>query len=158
MRVGIGFDFHRFASGRKLVLGGVEIEHGMGLEGHSDADVLLHAVCDALLGAAGLEDIGHFFPDTDLRYKDISSVELLGRVREQVEGAGYEIENVDCMLLMETPRIAPYRERMKQTIAAALGVGVSQVAVKATTMERCGTIGRGEGVAAQAVASLRIKN
>ena len=158
MRVGIGFDFHRFARGRKLVLGGVEIEHEMGLEGHSDADVLLHALCDALLGAAGLEDIGHFFPDTDPRYKGISSVELLRRVKEQVERAGYEIENVDCTLLMEAPRIAPHREKMKQTIAAALGVGVSQVAVKATTMERCGTIGRREGVAAQAVAGLRIKN
>lgn len=155
MRVGIGFDFHRLVAGRKLILGGVEIPHDRGLEGHSDADALAHAICDALLGAAGLEDIGHYFPDTDPQYRNISSLELLRRVAATVRDRGFEIENVDSMLCLEAPRISPHREEMRRRIAAALGIAPSQVAVKATTLEGCGAIGRGEGIAAQAIAALR---
>lgn len=154
-RVGIGFDFHRLVTGRKLVLGGVEIDYVRGLEGYSDADVLIHAICDALLGAAGLEDIGYYFPDTDPQYKDIPSLELLRRVWAKVSDYGFEIENVDTTLLMEAPKISPYRDQMRQRIAMVLDILPSQVAVKATTMEGCGAIGRTEGIAAQAVANLR---
>jgi 2-C-methyl-D-erythritol 2,4-cyclodiphosphate synthase len=155
IRTGIGFDFHRLVAGRRLVLGGVEIEHPQGLHGHSDADVLLHAICDALLGAAGLEDIGHFFPNTDPKYRDISSLELLRDVGTKIRQLGFEVLNVDSTLLLEVPRIAPYREKMKQNIASALAISVSQVAVKATTMEQSGAIGRREGIAAQAIATLQ---
>ena len=158
MRIGIGFDFHRMASGRRLILGGVEIPFDRGLEGHSDADALAHAICDALLGAAGLDDIGHYFPNTDPRFKNISSLELLRQVAATIRGRGFEIENVDSMLCMEAPRIAPYREEMKANIASALNIAPSQVAVKATTMEGCGAVGRGEGIAAQAVAALKSRS
>ncbi len=157
IRTGIGFDFHRLVTGRKLILAGVEIPFGQGLEGHSDADVVLHAICDALLGAAGLEDIGHYFPDSDLRYKNISSLELLKQVSAKIHVCGFEVANIDSMLLMEAPKIAPFRERMKQNIASALNISVSQVALKATTLEGCGVIGRGEGIAAQAIATLTTK-
>ncbi|HEY3131126.1 MAG TPA: 2-C-methyl-D-erythritol 2,4-cyclodiphosphate synthase [Acidobacteriota bacterium] len=155
IRTGIGFDFHRLVSGRKLILGGVEIRYERGLEGHSDADVVLHAICDALLGAAGLEDIGYYFPDSDPRFKNISSLELLKQVAAKIHQYGFEVANIDSMLLMEAPRIAPFRQSMKQNIASALNISVSQVGLKATTFEGSGMIGRGEGIAAQAIATLR---
>ena len=155
IRTGIGFDFHRLVSGRKLILGGVEIPYERGLQGHSDADVVLHAICDALLGAAGLEDIGHYFPDSDPRFKGISSIELLKQVGAKIYECGFEVVNIDSTLLMEAPRVAPYREKMKQNIASALSIAVTQVALKATTLEGSGIVGRGEGIAAQAVATLK---
>ena len=154
-RTGIGFDFHRLVRGRRLVLGGVEIPHARGLQGHSDADVLLHAICDALLGAAGLEDIGHYFPDTDPRFAGVSSLQLLRQVASKIRACGYVVENIDSMLLMEAPRVTPYRSQMKHQIAGTLRISPSHVSVKATTLEGCGTVGRGEGIAAQAVATLR---
>lgn len=154
IRTGLGFDFHRLVPGRRLILGGVLIDYHKGLEGHSDADVLLHAICDALLGAAGLEDIGHYFPNTDPEFQDISSIMLVHRVVDEIRALGYTIINVDTMLWMEAPRVSPHRSQMKQRIAAALKVEVTQVSVKATTMEGCGVIGRGEGIAAQAVVTL----
>jgi 2-C-methyl-D-erythritol 2,4-cyclodiphosphate synthase len=152
---GIGYDCHRFAAGRRLVLGGVEIPHERGLEGHSDADVLTHAVIDALLGAAGLGDIGEHFPDTEERYRDADSLVLLETVLTTVIAAGFAVENVDCTVLMEAPRLGPHRQAIRERLARALGLGVTRVNVKATTGEGMGFIGRGEGVAALAVASLR---
>ena len=155
IRTGLGFDFHKLVPGRELILGGVAVPFERGLEGHSDADVLLHAVCDALLGAAGLEDIGYHFPNTDPRFKNISSLLLLQQVEALVSEAGFAIENIDVMLLMEAPRVAPYREQMRRQIARVLGLSPADVSIKATTLEGCGVIGRGEGIAAQAVATLR---
>jgi 2-C-methyl-D-erythritol 2,4-cyclodiphosphate synthase len=152
---GIGYDCHRLVEGRRLVLGGVEIPAERGLEGHSDADVLTHAVADALLGGAGLGDIGEHFPDTDERYRDADSLVLLEAVVTMVLAAGVEIENVDCTLLMEAPRLAPHREAIRERLATALGLAPGRVNVKATTGEGMGFIGRGEGVAALAVAGLR---
>jgi 2-C-methyl-D-erythritol 2,4-cyclodiphosphate synthase len=157
MRVGIGVDVHAFAGpedGRRLVLGGVEIPSESGLLGHSDADVLAHAVTDALLGAAGLEDIGHFFPDTDAAWKDADSIELLREVR-RIVGEGWEVANVDAVVVCERPKIRDHRAAMRENLAAALGVGVSQVGVRGTTSERLGFTGRGEGIAAQAVCLLQ---
>ncbi|HEY2931384.1 MAG TPA: 2-C-methyl-D-erythritol 2,4-cyclodiphosphate synthase [Acidobacteriota bacterium] len=154
IRTGIGFDFHRLVPGRRLILGGLPINSEKGLEGHSDADVLLHAICDALLGAAGLDDIGHYFPDTEPRFRGISSSKLVQEVAEKIRSLGYAIVNVDTMLWMEAPRVSPHRAEMKRRIAAALTIEASQVAVKATTMEGCGVIGRGEGIAAQAIVTL----
>jgi 2-C-methyl-D-erythritol 2,4-cyclodiphosphate synthase len=154
-RSGVGYDSHRFAEGRRLVLGGVEIPHERGLAGHSDADVLTHAVIDALLGAAGLGDIGEHFPDSDERYRDADSLALLGAVVTLVIAGGLEIENVDCTVVLETPRIGPHREEIRQCLAQALGLPVTHVNVKATTGEGIGFVGRGEGAAALAVASLR---
>jgi 2-C-methyl-D-erythritol 2,4-cyclodiphosphate synthase len=151
---GIGYDCHRFAAGRRLVLGGVEVPHELGLEGHSDADVLTHAVIDALLGAAGLGDIGEHFPDTDERYRDADSLELLETVLTTVIATGFEVENVDCTVLMETPRLGPHRQEIRERLALALNLPVGRVNVKATTGEGMGFVGRGEGVAALAVASL----
>jgi len=148
LRTGIGIDAHRFASGRRLVLGGVEVDHPEGLEGHSDADVLSHAIGDALLGAAGLEDIGHYFPDTDPQYKDISSLEILARVVELVRKRGCEVGNIDAVLILEQPRIAPYRERMREALAGALEIPVGDISVRGTTTEKMGFTGRGEGIAA----------
>ncbi len=152
---GIGYDCHRFATGRRLILGGVEIPHERGLEGHSDADVLTHAVIDALLGAAGLGDIGEHFPDTDERYRDADSFALLETVLTTVIAAGFEVENVDCTVLMEAPKLSPHRQAIRERLARALGLGATRVNVKATTGEGMGFVGRGEGVAALAVASLR---
>jgi len=154
MRVGIGYDIHRFAPGRRLVLGGVVLPYKKGLLGHSDADVVLHAVADALLGAVGAGDIGEHFPDTEERYKDISSLTLLRRVAGVLRRAGYRVGNVDVMLLLEAPRISAYRRRMRQNIAAALGVAAGRVSVKATTQEGVGAIGRNEAAAAYAVAAV----
>lgn len=153
-RSGIGYDVHRLVEGRRLVLGGVEIPHDRGLAGHSDADVLLHAIADALLGAAGLGDIGVHFSPEDSTWKDADSVDLLRRVAERVAGAGWSVENVDATLVAEAPRIRPHVDAMRQTIASALGVPLDAVSVKATTSEGIGFVGRGEGMAATAVCAL----
>ena len=143
LRTGIGMDAHRFAEGRRLVLGGVEIEHPLGLEGHSDADVLCHAIADALLGAAGLEDIGHYFPDSDPRWKDADSAVMLAEVARLVGEAGCIIGNVDAVVVAEEPTIAPHREAMRTRLAEALGVPVSAVSLRGTTTEGMGFAGRG---------------
>lgn len=152
MRVGQGFDVHALVAGRKLVLGGVEIAHDKGLAGHSDADVLLHAVCDALLGAAALGDIGRHFPDSDPRYQGADSRALLRDVARKLAAAGWHAVNVDATVIAQAPRIAPYLARMVANIAADLSMAPGTVNVKATTTERLGFAGRGEGIAAQAVA------
>jgi 2-C-methyl-D-erythritol 2,4-cyclodiphosphate synthase len=151
---GIGYDCHRFATGRRLVLGGVVIPHERGLEGHSDADVLIHAVIDALLGAAGLGDIGEHFPDTDERYRDADSIELLETVLTTVVAAGFEVENIDCTVLMEAPKLGPHRQAIRERLALALNLPIARINVKATTGEGMGFVGRGEGVAALAVTSV----
>jgi 2-C-methyl-D-erythritol 2,4-cyclodiphosphate synthase len=152
---GIGYDSHRLVPSRPLILGGIEIPHDRGLEGHSDADVLTHAVIDALLGAAGLGDIGEHFPDTDPRYRDADSIALLETVLTRVIAAGLEVVNVDCTLAMEAPKLGPRRQEIRERLAKALDLPLTRVNVKATTGEGIGFIGRGEGVAALAVASLR---
>lgn len=157
IRVGIGYDVHQFGPNRRLVLGGVKIPHPVGLVGHSDGDVLLHAICDALLGASGCGDIGKHFPDTAARYRGISSLQLLRRVRLIIERAGFVANNVDSTLLLERPRIAPYVARMRAGIAKALNIRPGVVSVKATTNERLGFVGRGEGCAAIAAVSVRPK-
>jgi 2-C-methyl-D-erythritol 2,4-cyclodiphosphate synthase len=155
-RIGQGFDVHALVVGRPLVIGGVTIPFERGLDGHSDADVLLHAVIDALLGAAALGDIGHHFPDTDERYRGADSAMLLGAAGKLVTGAGYVIENVDATIIAQAPRMAPHIPAMIERIASVLGVGRGQVNVKAKTTERLGFTGRGEGIAAEAIALLRI--
>jgi 2-C-methyl-D-erythritol 2,4-cyclodiphosphate synthase len=151
---GIGYDVHRLVPGRRLVLGGVEIPHELGLDGHSDADVLLHALCDALLGAAGLRDIGHYFPPGDSQWRGVDSRVLLRRVAELVAAEGWAVANVDIALVAERPRIGPHIDAMKQRIAADLGVAPARVGIKATTNEKLGFLGRGEGIAAMATALL----
>jgi 2-C-methyl-D-erythritol 2,4-cyclodiphosphate synthase len=156
MRVGLGVDVHAFATpdeGRRLVLGGVEIPSDRGLLGHSDADVLAHAIADALLGAAGLEDIGHYFPDTDERYRDADSIGVLREVRGLV-GRSWEVANVDAVVICERPKIRDHRDAMRKNLAAALGTEESRIGVRGTTTERLGFPGRGEGIAAQAVCLL----
>lgn len=155
MRVGIGYDIHRLAVGRKLWLGGVEIPAAAGLEGHSDADVVLHALMDSLLGAAALGDIGHHFPPDDERYRGAASLDLLARVRDLVSGQGFEVENVDVVVIAESPRVAPYTAEMRKRIAAVLGVSPNAVGIKATTNEGVGPEGRHEAISAHAVALLR---
>ena len=152
IRAGIGYDAHQFADGRRLILGGVEIPAAKGLLGHSDADVLVHAIADALLGALALGDIGKHFSDTDPQYKNISSIVLLKHVVGLIHSKQYRVSNVDSMLIMEQPKIAPYVEKMRNNIAAALSIPVECVSVKATTNETMGFIGRVEGAAAQAIA------
>ncbi len=154
VRTGLGIDTHAFAPDRALVLGGVEIPHEQGLAGHSDADVLTHAVIDALLGAAGLGDIGGYFPDTDPRFKDADSVELLRTVVASLGEHGFAIVNVDATVVLERPKLAPHREAIRDTLAAALGLARGSVNVKATTGEGIGFVGRGEGAAAMAVATV----
>lgn len=154
IRIGMGWDVHAFAEGRPLVLGGVTIPFDRGLLGHSDADVLCHALCDALLGAAALGDIGRHFPDSDPQYKGVSSLVLLGAVRDLIRQAGYGIVNVDVTVLAQKPKIAPYILPMRRTLAQALDVGEEAVSVKATTTEGLGFVGRQEGIAACAVALL----
>jgi len=154
VRVGLGVDFHRFAAGRRLVLGGVEIPFERGLEGHSDADVLTHAVCDALLGAAGLGDIGLHFPPGEPEFKDVSSLELLKRVAQRLRERGWVVENVDAVLVLEAPKVAPHLPQMKAKLAGALGGDPERVNLKATRPEGLGALGRGEGALAQAVALL----
>ena len=157
MRIGIGCDAHRFVSGRKLILGGVEVPYEKGLEGHSDADVLSHAITDALLGAAGLGDIGKLFPDTDERYKGISSLLILKKVSELLKNNGYIIQNIDTVVVLQNPKIARFYDEMRANISEALGVPVEKVSIKATTTEKMGFEGRGEGVSAQAAVLLEDK-
>jgi 2-C-methyl-D-erythritol 2,4-cyclodiphosphate synthase len=152
MRIGQGFDAHAFLAGRKLVIGGVEIPHHKGLEGHSDADVLLHAISDALLGAAALGDIGQHYPDTDPSYGGADSREILRATAKKVADAGYRIVNVDATIIAQAPRMAPHVARMIGNIAADLGLKPAAVSVKAKTTERMGFVGREEGIAAQAIA------
>ncbi|MEI8350748.1 MAG: 2-C-methyl-D-erythritol 2,4-cyclodiphosphate synthase [bacterium] len=157
IRTGIGFDIHRFSAGRKLILGGVEIPSPEGLEGHSDADVLCHALADALLGAIADGDIGQHFPNTDPRWKDADSVELLRQVVLRVKAKGFHVVNVDAMITAEKPKVMPYAQRMRERLAPVLGVTIDEVSVKATTMEGLGAIGRGEGIAVMAVATVARK-
>ncbi len=154
IRTGIGYDVHRFAAGRRLILGGVEIPSPLGLEGHSDADVLAHAIADACLGALGLPDIGHFFPPSDPAIEGISSMDILRRVRTEAERLGAALSHIDSTLIAEAPRIAPHLDAMKAAVGAALGLNPRQVGIKATTNEGLGFLGRGEGIAALAVATL----
>jgi 2-C-methyl-D-erythritol 2,4-cyclodiphosphate synthase len=154
IRTGIGYDRHRLVAGRRLVLGGVELESELGLEGHSDADVVTHAVIDALLGAAALGDIGQHFPDTDERYRDASSIELLRQTVENLVARGYRIENVDTTIMLERPRVSTARDEIRSTLAEALGVPAESVSVKATRGEGMGFVGREEGAAALAVATV----
>lgn len=155
MRVGIGYDVHRLVEGRKLILGGVEIPYEKGLLGHSDADVLLHAIMDALLGAAALGDIGMHFPDTQEEYRGISSLELLRRTGEMLEKRLYLIENIDATIIAQQPKMAPHIPQMRENVAAALCLESDQVNIKATTEEHLGFTGRGEGISAQAVCAIR---
>ena len=154
MRIGQGFDVHQLVAGRKLIIGGVEIAHDKGLLGHSDADVLLHAICDALLGAAALGDIGKHFADTDAKFKNIDSRVLLREVARLLNNAGFRVGNVDATIIAQAPRMAPHIARMVENIASDLGVPMNAVNVKATTTEKLGFTGRGEGIAAEAVALL----
>ena len=152
--VGIGYDVHQLVEGRKLFLGGVEIAHPKGLDGHSDADVLMHAICDAVLGALGEADIGHFFPNTDPRWRNVRSKFFLEEAARQVMFHSGRIINIDATLIAQQPKIAPHLQRMKENVAGALGINVNRVGIKATTNETMGFIGREEGIAAMAVASV----
>ncbi|PWU08824.1 MAG: 2-C-methyl-D-erythritol 2,4-cyclodiphosphate synthase [Verrucomicrobia bacterium] len=154
MFVGIGYDVHRFAGNNPLILGGVHLEFPLGLEGHSDADVLTHALADALLGAAGQPDIGHFFPNTDSSLRGISSLEILQRVVGILQSAGFKVHNVDCTVIAEQPKISPHLDAMKKALAGAIWMDPTRIGIKATTNEKLGFLGRGEGIAAFAVASL----
>ncbi|MBL7943923.1 MAG: 2-C-methyl-D-erythritol 2,4-cyclodiphosphate synthase [Flavobacteriales bacterium] len=154
-RIGFGYDVHRLVEGRALWLGGVEVASDKGALGHSDADVLLHAICDAILGAAGLRDIGFHFPDTGTTWKDADSKILLRRSMELIREAGWEVGNIDCTLLLERPKIAPYRDAMIAAIGKSAGIESHQISIKATTSEGMGFVGDGEGVAAYAVALIR---
>ena len=153
-RVGMGYDVHKLVTGRKLILGGVEIQHDLGLLGHSDADVLLHAIKDAILGAAAIGDIGRHFPDTDEAYKGISSMVLLSKVKDLILKEGYKVNNIDATIAAQQPKIAPYIKDMNENIAQTLKIEASQVNVKATTTEGLGFVGNKEGIAAYAIVSL----
>jgi 2-C-methyl-D-erythritol 2,4-cyclodiphosphate synthase len=155
-RVGIGYDVHALVTGRPLILGGVSIPHAKGLEGHSDADVLMHAICDAVLGALGAEDIGHFFPNTDPRWRSAPSRLFLEEAARQVQVKGGRLNNIDATLVAQQPKLAPHIPIMKSNVASALGIDVGQVGIKATTNEHLGFIGREEGIAALAVASVEL--
>ena len=157
MRVGIGYDVHRLVSGRKLVLGGETISYEKGLLGHSDADVLVHALCDAILGAAGLGDIGEHFPDSNPAYKDISSMKILEETCALISQQGFYLVNADMTLIAESPKIMPYREKMKNNIAAATGLAPGQINIKATTTEGLGFSGKGEGIQAMGIVLLQEK-
>jgi 2-C-methyl-D-erythritol 2,4-cyclodiphosphate synthase len=154
MRIGQGFDAHALVSGRRLVIGGVQVPYEKGLAGHSDADVLIHAVCDALLGAAGLGDIGQHFPDSDARFKDIDSRKLLREVARLVKGRGLKVVNVDATVIAQAPRLGPHIPEMRANLVSDLGVAAGAVSSKAKTTEKLGFVGRGEGIAAEAVALL----
>ncbi len=155
-RVGLGYDVHQLKEGRPLILGGVEIPHKTGLDGHSDADVLMHAICDAILGALGQGDIGSFFPPSDPQWKDAPSKIFLQEAASQIKKQNGQLINVDAMLIAEAPKIAPHISAMKNNIAAALGVKPGDIGIKATTNETMGFVGRGEGMAAHAVASIQL--
>ena len=150
-KVGIGFDSHRFSKNRKLIIGGIEIDYEFGLEGHSDADVLIHAICDALLGALGESDIGTHFPDTNPEYKNISSLKLLEEVGKMVSDKNYSIGNIDCVIICELPKLSPYIADMKEKISDVLKISKQNVGIKATTNEKMGHIGQGEGIAVHAI-------
>lgn len=154
MRIGIGYDVHKLVEGRKLILGGVEIPYSKGLLGHSDADVLIHAIMDAMLGAVALGDIGKHFPDNDNSYKGISSVSLLGKVSNLIKNEGFTVVNIDSVIIAQSPKLAPYIEEMRIIIAQAIGAETSDISVKATTTERLGFEGNGEGISCQAVCLL----
>jgi 2-C-methyl-D-erythritol 2,4-cyclodiphosphate synthase len=154
MRIGTGYDVHKLVEGRDLIIGGVKIEHTLGLLGHSDADVLLHAIADAVLGAAGLKDIGAHFPDTDPKFKGADSMKLLEEVRELVMDKGYVVGNVDATVIAQKPKLRPYIEQMEENVAKCLGIDVDQVNIKATTEEHLGFTGREEGISSQAVCLL----
>ena len=154
MRIGHGYDVHKLVEGRDLIIGGVKIEHTLGLLGHSDADVLLHAVSDALLGAAGLGDIGKHFPDTDPQYKGADSLKLLEIVAQRVKAAGYRVSNIDVTMIAQRPKLRPHIEQMERNIAAAVGIDVSRINVKATTEEKLGFTGQEQGMACHAVCLL----
>ena len=155
MRIGIGYDVHKLVPGRRLLLGGVDIPFEKGLQGHSDADVLAHAVCDALLGAAAMGDIGLHFPDTDPNFKDVSSIKLLAATSAMVRAKGFSIGNIDTVVFAEAPKIGPYRKKMQENLAAAVEVDPDCINIKATTTEGLGYIGRGEGIGAMSVAMLK---
>lgn len=155
MRIGIGYDIHRLVEGRDLVIGGVKIPYDLGLLGHSDADVLIHAICDALLGALALGDIGQHFPNTDPQYKDISSMILLEKVNSLITGNGYITNNVDSVIIAEKPKLAPFIPIMQENIARVLNISTKSVSIKATTAEKLGSIGQGKGISAEAVVSVR---
>ncbi len=155
MRVGQGFDVHQLVEGRKLIIGGVDIPYAKGLKGHSDADVLVHAICDALIGAAALGDIGMHFPDTDPRYRDVDSRKLLREVAALLAREGWRVINIDSSVIAEAPRLAPYIPAMRENIAADLGLAISDVNVKARTSEKLGYAGRGEGIVAHAIACIK---
>lgn len=154
-RVGIGIDFHRFGEGRKLILGGVQIEHNVGLIGHSDADCLIHAIVDAILGAIGESDIGTFFPDSDMKYKDMNSIFFLKKAMEIVAEKGFVIENIDTTIICEKPRIMPYVISMKEKLGGVMNLSKERIGIKATTTEQMGFLGRKEGIACMAVALLK---
>ncbi|MDA8443068.1 MAG: 2-C-methyl-D-erythritol 2,4-cyclodiphosphate synthase [Peptococcaceae bacterium] len=154
MRIGFGYDVHRLVSGRELILGGVKVNYSKGLLGHSDADVLIHAIMDSLLGAAGLGDIGRHFPDSDEEYRGISSTALIQRVATLLHGAGFAVGNIDATIVAQQPRLAPYIPEMEHCIATAISVSQGQINIKATTTEGLGFTGCGEGIAAYAVASI----
>ena len=154
-RVGIGYDIHAFEDGTPLILGGVNIPHPLGLKGHSDADVVSHAIADALLGAANLGDIGEHFPDTDDKNKNISSMKILKDIFSMIRDEGWQLENIDVSIITEEPKISPYKKKMAENICEALSCNSAVISIKATTNERLGAIGRGEGIAAMAVALLR---
>ena len=151
IRIGQGYDVHRLVADRRLILGGVEIEHETGLLGHSDADVLTHAICDALLGACALGDIGRHFPDNDEKYRGVSSLILLDEVGKMLRAKGCEINNIDAIIIAQAPKLAPYIDKMRENIAKTLGIGIEYVGIKATTEEGLGFTGRKEGIAASAV-------
>ncbi|MFH1854446.1 MAG: 2-C-methyl-D-erythritol 2,4-cyclodiphosphate synthase [Candidatus Omnitrophota bacterium] len=154
MRVGIGYDIHRFVDERLLMLGGIEIPHIRGLEGHSDGDALIHAICDAILGAAGMDDIGHQFPVNDDTYAGIASIELLKKISHMIKKKNYKVDYVDSVIILEEPKIAPFKDSMRQEIAMALCIDKDKINIKATTQEGIGAIGRGEAIAAYAIACL----
>lgn len=155
MRVGIGYDIHRLVEDRELILGGVHVPFELGLAGHSDADVLIHSICDALLGAVALGDIGQHFPDTDMQYRGISSLILLGKVNSLVQDQGFIINNIDTVIMAQEPKLAPFIPAMRNNMAEILDIAVEFVSVKATTTERLGSIGQGKGIAAEAIVSVR---
>lgn len=155
-RVGIGIDFHRFCEGRRLILGGVQIEHPLGLIGHSDADCLIHAVVDAILGAVGEGDIGTYFPDTDIKFKDMNSMLFLEKAVQVASEKGFALENIDCTIICERPKIMPYVFAMKEKLSCALNISKDKIGIKATTTEQMGFLGRKEGIACMAVALLKM--
>ena len=158
MRIGIGYDIHRLVEGRSLILGGVSIAYDKGLLGHSDADVLVHAICDALLGAAGLGDIGSHFPDDDSQYKDISSLKLLSQTCRLLTDKGYRIVNLDATILAEAPKLAPHRQKMQTNLADTMNISADNINIKATTTEGLGVIGKGKGIGAMCIAMIDLNS